>query len=179
MQGGARAVSGRDKIEVLRQVQNRHASGDHHRGGRRRAAIRILSAPAGPHAGTVRETLRRPAVDEHVAHPRDGAHLGHRTDVAQRDDQRAMLLLIPSAAAMLVGVGLRPGESLGEGAAAVLGQQLASEPAIESRRSDHGVPAGHGAAQYLRCAVGGAVHQHRFFLRSARTGARRRQIPRC
>jgi proton glutamate symport protein len=43
-----------------------------------------------------------------------------------------LLLLIPSAAAVLVCVGLRPGESLGEAAAAVLGQQLASEPAVES-----------------------------------------------
>ena len=43
-----------------------------------------------------------------------------------------LLLLIPSAAAVLVCVGLSPGESLGEGAAAALGQQLASEPAVES-----------------------------------------------
>ncbi len=43
-----------------------------------------------------------------------------------------LLLLIPSAATVLVCVGLSPGKSLGEGAAAALGQQLATEPAIES-----------------------------------------------
>ena len=43
-----------------------------------------------------------------------------------------LLLLIPAAAAVLVGVVLSPGESLGESAAAALGQQLASEPAVES-----------------------------------------------
>jgi proton glutamate symport protein len=43
-----------------------------------------------------------------------------------------LLLLIPSASAVLVCIGLSPGESLGEGAAAVLGQQLASEPAVVS-----------------------------------------------
>jgi Na+/H+-dicarboxylate symporter len=43
-----------------------------------------------------------------------------------------LLLLIPSAATVLVCVGLSPGKSLGEGAAAALGQQLASEPAVES-----------------------------------------------
>ncbi|PSO32524.1 dicarboxylate/amino acid:cation symporter [Bradyrhizobium sp. MOS002] len=43
-----------------------------------------------------------------------------------------LLLLIPSASAVLVCIGLSPGESLGEGAAAALGQQLASEPAVVS-----------------------------------------------
>ena len=43
-----------------------------------------------------------------------------------------LLLLIPSAATVLVCVGLSPGKSLGEGAAAALGQQLASEPASKS-----------------------------------------------
>jgi Na+/H+-dicarboxylate symporter len=43
-----------------------------------------------------------------------------------------LLLLIPAAATVLVCVGLSPGKSLGEGAAAALGQQLASEPAVES-----------------------------------------------
>jgi proton glutamate symport protein len=46
-----------------------------------------------------------------------------------------LLLLIPSAAAVLVCVGFNPGESLGEGAAAALGQQLASETTLE-----HGNP---------------------------------------
>ena len=91
MQGGARAVSGRDKIEVLRQV------------------LKIVTHPATIIAEVVSGLLfgffcpSRPtrwcrsrnftshAVDEHVAHPRDGAHLGHRTDVAQRGDQRALL----------------------------------------------------------------------------------------
>jgi len=43
-----------------------------------------------------------------------------------------LLLLIPSAAAVLVCIVLNPGKSLGEGATAALGQQLASEPAVES-----------------------------------------------
>jgi proton glutamate symport protein len=43
-----------------------------------------------------------------------------------------LLLLIPAAAAVLVCVVLSPGESLGESAAAALGQQLASEPAVDS-----------------------------------------------
>jgi Na+/H+-dicarboxylate symporter len=43
-----------------------------------------------------------------------------------------LLLLIPSAATVLVCVGLSPGKSLGEGAAAALGQQLASEPTVET-----------------------------------------------
>jgi Na+/H+-dicarboxylate symporter len=43
-----------------------------------------------------------------------------------------LLLLIPAAAAVLVCVGFRPGAGLGESAAAALGQQLASEPAVES-----------------------------------------------
>ena len=43
-----------------------------------------------------------------------------------------LLLLIPCAAAVLVCVGLSPGESLGKGAATVLGQQLASEQAVEA-----------------------------------------------
>ena len=43
-----------------------------------------------------------------------------------------LLLLIPSAAAVLVCVGLSPGKSLGEAATAALGQQLDSEPAVES-----------------------------------------------
>ena len=42
-----------------------------------------------------------------------------------------LLLLIPCAAAVLVCVGLNPGASLGEDAAAALGQQLASEPTVE------------------------------------------------
>jgi proton glutamate symport protein len=43
-----------------------------------------------------------------------------------------LLLLIPSAAAVLVCVGFNPGDSLGEGATAALGQQLASEHTVES-----------------------------------------------
>ena len=43
-----------------------------------------------------------------------------------------LLLLIPGAATVLVCVGLSPGKNLGESAAAALGQQLASEPAVES-----------------------------------------------
>ena len=43
-----------------------------------------------------------------------------------------LLLLIPAVAAVLVCVVLSPGESLGESTAAMLGQQLASEPTVQS-----------------------------------------------
>ena len=67
--------------------------------------------------------------------------LGHRT-MLRNETTRAvfsrmalsylLLLLIPGAAAVLVCVGFGPGKNLGEGAAAMLGRQLANEPAIKS-----------------------------------------------
>ena len=143
MQGGARAVSGRDKIEVLRQVQ------------------RIVTHPATIIAGVVAGLLFGfylpqparalvPFAKLYVALLSMsmlpilvtaltwgiGQMLRNATTSAlfprMALSYLLLLLLIPSAAAVLVCVGLRPGESLGEAAAAVLGQQLASEPAVES-----------------------------------------------
>jgi len=90
-----------------------------------------------------------------------------------------LLLLIPSAAAVLVCVVLSPGKGLGEGATAALGRQLASEPAIESGGPIMAFLQGMVPPNIFAALIGGAVHQHRFFLRSAGTGARRRQVLRC
>ena len=142
MQGGARAVSGRDKIEVLRQV------------------LKIVTHPATIIAGVVSGLLfgfylPKPA---HALVPFAKLYVALlsmsmlpilvtaltwgigqmlRTETTRALFSRMalsylLLLLIPAAAAVLVCVVLSPGESLGESAAAALGQQLASEPAVES-----------------------------------------------
>jgi Na+/H+-dicarboxylate symporter/ABC-type amino acid transport substrate-binding protein len=143
MQGGARSVSGRDKIEVLRQV------------------LRIVTHPATIIAGVVSGLLfgfylPKPA---HALVPFAKLYVALLSmsmlpilvtaltwgigQMLRNATTRALfprmvlsylllLLLIPSAATVLVCVGLSPGKSLGEGAAAALGQQLASEPTVET-----------------------------------------------
>src|SRR6476619_4487743 len=142
MQGGARSVSGRDKIEVLRQV------------------LKIVTHPATIIAGVVSGLLfgfflPKPA---HALVPFAKLYVSLLSmsmlpilvtaltwgigQMLRNATTRALfarmawfyllLLLIPVAAAVLVRVGLNPGEGLSEGAAAALGQQLASEPTLES-----------------------------------------------
>ncbi|WP_368508580.1 cation:dicarboxylase symporter family transporter [Bradyrhizobium lupini] len=90
-----------------------------------------------------------------------------------------LLLLIPSASAVVVCIGLSPGESLGEGAAAALGQQFASEPAMVSGGPIMAFLQGMVPSNIFAALSGAQFISIAFFLRSTRTGPRRHRVPRC